>query len=95
MLGFSPLSAKLIRRSIDLQVCQIREDDIYIYWGVNDLLDAGPHKIDCTLQHPYHKLNLTSGVRRILTTRNHVESWPPLDVEAEGNLFPCNSLKSS
>lgn len=66
---------------------------MFIYLGSDDLLDAGPHKLDCTLKHPNHKLNLTSRVDSIFTTRNHVDGWPPLGVEAEGDLFPCNSLK--
>ena len=60
-----------------------------------DLLNARSHKVNCTLQHPDNKLNLTNGVSGILTTRNHVKGWFAFDVVAEDDLLACNSLEIS
>lgn len=59
-----------------------------------DLLDTGPHKVYSTLQHPDDEVGLTNWIVCILTTWNHVDSWLPFDVEAEGDLFPSDSLES-
>lgn len=60
--------------------------------GTRDVLDAGAHEVNGTLQDPKHKVDLSGTLFGILSTRTHVERWSAVRVVSKDELFASDSF---